>query len=176
MKFAPASAFLVIITALLAACGQPGPNPPPVAEAACQIQTPSPTAPSPPPIIRTDIPPQPSVAIDTATPEPPSPTVPFPSPTLPPTSTWTPPAPWEITPRPTSNFTPMPRPTMPSATDVQLQSNGCYKADVGGCMWDETARFIYEWQPRAGKVAVRLQSDCFDDLILLYFPESGEIE
>jgi len=23
---------------------------------------------------------------------------------------------------------------------------------------------------------VRLQSDCFDDLILLYFPESGEIE
>jgi hypothetical protein len=132
---------------------------------------------SPTSIARTPVPPQAEHAVQfgSPTPEPPSTAPPPPTAIPSETATLVPPDPSLLaTPRPTdAPFTPKRRPQLPAASDIHLDGDGKYVADVDGCHWAEFGRF-----PVAGtdEVEVGMQTSCLPDEGLHYNPRTGQLD
>lgn len=53
-----------------------------------------------------------------------------------------------------------------------MDSDGCYRARVGGCTWNETRRFIDQ---SSARLLVQLESPCASDIVVVFHPDNGEV-
>jgi hypothetical protein len=75
---------------------------------------------------------------------------------------------------PTPAISPQPEIDIPRAQDVQLDAGDKYVADGrDGCSWKETVR---DGVSVKGRVLVVLETSCRPDVIIHYYPDTGQID